>query len=401
MGRGDLAYILALRPPGERRTWTVVDEWYKTVAPVEEWLEAHRVDWSPNTVRSYATALAQWWSFLEQGRQAAGWAEVGVPAVAAYLGWQRNGRRVEHVLAPSEVAPGDGTLESRLDALLSFYRWQGAVYGVPVAARLLRGAPRRAPARGLLSHLDSRTKPGSSSVVRVRGRKRRDRTPLLMPEQVQAILDGCAVFDADAGAWRGNLRDRFLFALLAETGMRLGEALGLRIGEFVMGRGGTAMVEVVAREDNPNGARVKSLRPRRVYVGADLERLYADYLTHLASRAADFAIPVTADDYLFVNLDRPPLLSALKEGTVRDKVAALRRKGLGPSSWTAHWFRHTHATALLLGGTPDWVVARRLGHGSVQTTQDLYAWVTEDAQLRAAANWRQYTEGWKATVDAL
>lgn len=88
------------------------------------------------------------------------------------------------------------------------------------------------------------------------------------------------------GEWAGNLRDRLLFALLAETGMRLGEVLGLRIGDFVMGRGSTPYIEVVPREDNTNGARVKMMRQRRVYVGADLERLFADYLVHLAIRAA-------------------------------------------------------------------------------------------------------------------
>jgi integrase len=119
----------------------------------------------------------------------------------------------------------------------------------------------------------------------VRTIKRSDRPPLLLPQQVQAILDGCAVCDRQAGEWQGNLRDRFLFALLAETGMRLAEALGMRVNEFVMGRGGTPYVQVVPREDNPNGARVKMLRPRRIYVGADLERLNADYLTHLACRA--------------------------------------------------------------------------------------------------------------------
>ena len=67
----------------------------------------------------------------------------------------------------------------------------------------------------------------------------------------------------------------------------------MRINEFVMGRGGTPYVQVVPREDNPNGARVKMLRPRRIYVGSDLERLYADYLTHLACRAAEFGIPIT------------------------------------------------------------------------------------------------------------
>ncbi|MCX5152397.1 helix-turn-helix domain-containing protein, partial [Streptomyces sp. NBC_00320] len=166
--------------------------------------------------------------------------------------------------------------------------------------------------------------------------------------------------DATVGEWAGNLRDRLLFALLAETGMRLGEALGLRICDFVMGRGSTPYVEIVPREDNTNGARVKMMRPRRVYVGCDLERLFADYLTHLACQAAVFGIEVDADSPLLVNLERPPLLAALREGTVRDKVSALRKKRIGPASWTPHWFRHSHATALLLAGTPEWVVSRRL-----------------------------------------
>ena len=164
----------------------------------------------------------------------------------------------------------------------------------------------------------------------------------------------------------------------------------MRFNDFVMGRGGTAYVEVVPRRDNPNGARVKMMRPRRVYVGNDVKQLYADYLTHLACRAAEFGIAVTADSPLLVNLQRPPLFAALREGTVRDKTTALRRKGIGPPGWTPHWFRHTHATALLLAGTPEWVVSRRLGHAHVQTTLDLYGWVREDEALRDAANWKSY-----------
>ena len=124
-------------------------------------------------------------------------------------------------------------------------------------------------------------------------RRRRDRPPLLLPQEIQAIIDGCASWDAAAGDWKGNLRDRLIFSVLAETGMRLGEVLGMTISDFVMGLGGTAYIEVIPREGNANGARVKMMRPRRIHVSADLERLFADYLTHLACRAASLGLEIT------------------------------------------------------------------------------------------------------------
>jgi hypothetical protein len=103
-----VAYSLAVWPSGGPRTWTVLDGGYGTVAPVEDWLEAHRDAWSPNTVRSYATALAQWWTFLEERGEAERWREVGVAAVSGFLSWLRNGRTVEHAIGAAE--PGDRTV---------------------------------------------------------------------------------------------------------------------------------------------------------------------------------------------------------------------------------------------------------------------------------------------------
>jgi integrase/recombinase XerD len=78
-------------------------------------------------------------------------------------------------------------------------------------------------------------------------------------------------------------------------------------------------------------------------------------------------------------------------GRLRQRLPGL------PEGWSPHWLRHTHAPALLLAGVPLHVVSRRLGHAGVQTTMDLYGWVTEDAGLRAAAGWRSFTEGWQVT----
>ena len=159
-----MARSTAVRPRSGGRTWTVLGDDHRTVAPVEQWLEAHRHSWSPNTVRSYATALAQWWTFLEQRGQTARWCEVGVPAVTAFLSWLRNDRTVEHSLAPRHDGPSAETLEARLAAVVSFYGWQEQVFGVPVAGRLMRGPRRRTPGRGLLAHLDGRVPPRRSSL---------------------------------------------------------------------------------------------------------------------------------------------------------------------------------------------------------------------------------------------
>jgi hypothetical protein len=80
-----------------------------------------------------------------------------------------------------------------------------------------------------------------------------------------------------------------------------------------------------------------------VYAGPDLERLLAGYLTHLACRAAEAGIAVSSQSPLLVNLDQPPLLAPLRDGTVRDMTKSLHRKGIGPHGWTPHWFRHAHA----------------------------------------------------------
>jgi integrase len=358
--------------------------------PVEEWLEYHRSLFSPNTIKSYATALALWFSYLDLRSDAARWDDVGVPAFAGFLSWYRAGGdkatyEVGSDQAARELSPA--TVESRQAAVLSFYRFHAEMNPVPVAAKVHRAAPRST--RGLAERL-GRREVGGAPLVRVRMSQRRKLPPILMPAEIDTILDACAVYDRGTGDWAGDLRSRFLFALLAESGLRLGEALGLRVGDWVMGRGGTPYVEVVARDSEQLDARVKRMRSRRVYVSPELEQLYSDYVSSLAEQAARHGTTLTSDSPLFMNLRGSPKFGQLRAGSVYDVVARLRKQGVGPTTWSPHWFRHTHATALLLAGRPDWVVARRLGHARVETLHQLYAWVTEDEALRAAVDWQAH-----------
>src|SRR5438034_55225 len=126
------------------------------------------------------------------------------------------------------------------------------------------------------------------AVVRVR-RPRRAVPPVLTPGQIELICSACAIWDAEARQWRGTVRDRLLWSVLAETGMRLGEALGLQHRDWHTGRGDTPFIEVVPRDD-PHWARVKGGFSRRVYVSDELDRLYGEYLWQLCAQGADLAV---------------------------------------------------------------------------------------------------------------
>ncbi|HEX9498297.1 MAG TPA: tyrosine-type recombinase/integrase, partial [Mycobacterium sp.] len=186
---------------------------------------------------------------------------------------------------------------------------------------------------------------------------------VLTVQQVQAILDVCE-----------HLRDRLLFALMLDTGVRVGEALGLRHEDIAIAE---KTITITAR-DNDNRARAKT-GSRMIPVGPELMRLYADYLNREYG-ALD-------SDYVFVNLWSAPVGRPWSYSAVYDLVRRLRmRTGIefGP-----HLFRHTYATWLLRRGAGMESVKGLLGHASVATTIDTYGHLTvEDARTTlAAAGW--------------
>lgn len=400
-----VAELVSLTVPGEQhRTWTVLGAEHLPIGPVEEFLEYHRLDAaSPHTVRGYAQGLRQYWTLLEL--TGADWRQVDVALFGGFRRWLATGL-LPGVVSLSTPPPvrAASTVENRSAAVLSFYRFHYDMNDEPAALRLYRPAgrvPHRGGYRETLGHLRRGAGGGLRPVFRSRRAVSRPQ-PLFTPEQVQALLDGCATHTGSG--WEGSLRDRLLFATLHETGVRLGECLSLQHQDWVIGAGSTPYLELTPREDHPHCARVKGSEPRRIYISHDLESLYSEYLWELCDRGAVEACEPLDQWWVFVNVARGDAFTAMRPETVYSKVRTLKKK-LGaavPEAWTPHWFRHSHATWLLLAGVAEHIVMRRLGHRDVQTTLGMYGWVTEDAELRALADWqslaparaaRAHTEG--------
>jgi site-specific recombinase XerD len=260
-------------------TWTVVGSDLRVVEPVEQYLEVARArDFSHNTVKAYARGLALWWTFVE--RSGRPWTDVGLAKFGRFIQDLRHGQIEAPVreLDPTEVV-ADSRIALRVRAVMSFYRYQAASGGPSVAHlyEKIRTSPGSyLPFMEHIARRDGRVR------SKVRVRVARTETPVLSPAQVDALIASEATWDATNQSWDGDMRYRLLWSLLAETGMRLGEALALQHRDWQAGRGSTATVSIV-RRDHPHGLVPKSGN-RRVHIGARLDQLYADHVWWLSER---------------------------------------------------------------------------------------------------------------------
>jgi len=274
-----------LSPETRLESWTVLGDDDVPVALIERYLGyLTDIERSPNTqgLRARLEGLVRLprrpGAELARGEAGGQRAGHGVAAPAPSDARRRGGGGVAVGRAP--LHRGDG--ERALSALRAFCQ-HAARHGVDLGEVLTIWQPagrRGAGWKPFLHHISK----GQPQPRRTLGLKAPRKLPrVLSVSEAQAILDACE-----------RLRDRFLFAVLHDTGMRIGEALGLRHADIdAAGR----EVSVVPRV-NDNGARTKSRQPRSIPVSPELIRLYADYL-HTEYGDLD-------SDYVFVNLWGPP-----------------------------------------------------------------------------------------------
>jgi integrase/recombinase XerD len=201
LGSSHIAHRVAL--PDGREAWTVLDVSGAEVGSVSAFLRyLHRIERSPNTLRAYAHDLKLFCEFLA-GRGLA-WDAVGVADLGDFAAWLR--RPAPNVVPLPGVRPArsPATTNRALTAVMGFYEFH-ARHGVTVAAQLVdRSRSGRGSYRPFLYGIAK----GSS-----RARVGRLRTVHELPK-VLTLAQMVAVIAAQR-----RLRDRLLFALLAETGI--------------------------------------------------------------------------------------------------------------------------------------------------------------------------------------
>ena len=176
-----------------------------------------------------------------------------------------------------------------------------------------------------------------------------------------------------------------VWSLLATTGMRRGEMLGLRWSDVDLDAGTVTIRSTRVRygttittstPKTARGNRTIAIGPATAAALRAWKRQQsADHLLAGASWADRSGLVVT-------NIDGSP---PNPEAFSNLFVALVKRAGLPPIR--LHDLRHSYATAALASGVPVKVVSQRIGHADVGVTLKVYAHVLpgddEDAALRA------------------
>lgn len=164
---------------------------------------------------------------------------------------------------------------------------------------------------------------------------------------------------------RSRLRDRVLFRLILETGVRIGEALAIEVEDL----------DLTLDDEH---MRVVGKGQRRRTVLLDDGRLVAELRTYLR-RAGYRHGPLFRAEKNYQG-------GALRYQSVQARWASYcQQAGV---ACTLHQLRHTHATELVNAGVSLATIRKRLGHQNIQTTLR-YAEQTDstaDAEIR---HWRR------------
>lgn len=155
-----------------------------------------------------------------------------------------------------------------------------------------------------------------------------------------------------------NLEDEinwdWLILLIAKTGMRFSEALGLTPNDFDFSYQTVSVNKTWDYKSNSGFQPTKNK--------SSIRKIQIDWQT--ASQFVRLIKNMRENDPIFVK-------GKVYNSTVNN-ILARHCKQLGISIISIHGLRHTHASLLLFAGVSMASVARRLGHSSMTTTQKTY-----------------------------
>lgn len=187
-----------------------------------------------------------------------------------------------------------------------------------------------------------------------------------------------------------NDPEALLYRLLLVTGMRRGEAIGLRWRDLDLGSGDARVVQqITAVAGHPMVDSPKTRRGSRVVpLDPDMTRQLTEHRDAQRTTHRGYGLPWDADTLVFARPDG----SRLRPEYVSKHFTVLARRA-GLPAIRLHDLRHTNATLALEAGIDLKIVSERLGHATTGITADIYTHVAPRVGRDAAGRIASLIDG--------
>jgi len=185
----------------------------------------------------------------------------------------------------------------------------------------------------------------------------------LKPEQVEALRSACY----STGADYLQQRNEAIIAVLADTGLRVGEIVAVDV-EMLREENSTLYVPTEIQKDYPNE---NSPPPATLELANDVARLLSSYLTN-RWKDSEALFPSRSSDRCTTQAVRDMLHKVAAEANIEPYMVDGSRGGA--DDVTPHALRHSVAYRMMNGenGNTLYDVRNRLRHRSIQTTEQVY-----------------------------
>lgn len=315
----------------------------EVVLPTKYLAYKTRANCSPNTVKQIAFSLSYYLSYLEAE-------DINVEQVFAlkfdeqhghftdFLRWLKSGC---HLDQKRRKTPNNGTCNAYLQDVFGWYQFleleEEQFQDLKVLSSHVVSFVNPV---GIRFHLTKKTFRGYLPEEISKGRA-------IAEDKILTLLERCS-----------NLRDQLLILLLAETGFRIGEMLGVYYTKDIDYR--EHSIRVCFRDQNENGARAKNAEYRRAKISAETFRILMLYLSENREL-------LKKTEHLFINLSGPNVGRPLDANAVYAMLGRLEEKtGI---KVTPHMLRHYYANERRNSGWDLLLISQALGHRHLETTR--------------------------------
>jgi integrase/recombinase XerD len=361
--------VVEIETQDAQKRYVVINENGELVEPIVRYLKyLDRIGSARHTLRSYATALRQYWEFLLQ--EQLDWQQVALDDLSRFVLWLKLPSGTLKVVPahPVEQARSNRTINHTLTVVRGFYdyHWRMEEVSTNLKEKTTTSLPGRFRRyKGFFHHI-TKGSPVAKNILKQKEEKRQ-RPKTIEKDQVQQLLNACQ-----------NQRDRLLVRLLYESAIRVGEALALWVQDVDVAEN---RLHICDRGPLENGAEIKTVHsPRSVDVSADLIDEIVAYVGNAHTASVE-------TNHLFIKQHGAGTGQPLNYADVDSLFRRLRsRTGIAV---TPHMLRHTMLTALAEQGWAPELLQERAGHASFQQTYQTYVHPSQ-AALRTA--WQKTQE---------